>query len=418
MNSDQQVAKRISSLCGKLKSAWSLLIGFEGRLNGLLPEILTLPSDQIDACYEKATKGDVERQRCFVPIACQHLFHPSLHHRIKGWLDDDDLPFRDKVLHAIGRFRLHEFAPALNRFLFFPQLEGAYGDYRPGLASFSRREARGSAALLQSPENLSVLRGGLGWENTGENRMLVTCLRSFPQFDAKPYLQKWFRESRVVDEIDVCQRHVDGSISDIEKLRLELESRVIWDMAEQYGQFERLEVIQFLVQHLEFTERWFSSPKLSQTITCRGRRATVIIATLNRWMPAEYEQTPFIDSLWDTLRANPSLAFRAECPVTCESLPENKTHRKITQLLRTYNRVLHEDGDLGFSLRQADSLDDTIISLQVPGWHHSRIVSLSAADKKSLASGEMPASHLFHLYSSHGALVAFPHQVIFNGDEL
>lgn len=178
------------------------------------------------------------------------------------------------------------------------------------------------------------------------------------------------------------------------------------------------EVIQFLVQHLEFTERWFSSPKLSQTITCRGRRATVIIATLNSWMPVEYQQTPFIDSLWDTLRANPSFAFRAECPVSCESLPENKIHRKITQLLRTYNRVLHEDGDLGFSLRQADSLDDTIISLQVPGWRHSRIMSLSAADKKSLASGEMPASHLFHRYSSHGALVAFPHEVILNGDEL
>ncbi len=279
---DPLVAKKISSLCGKLKSAWSLLVGFDTRLGGLLPEILTLPSDQIEACFEKATKGDVERQRCMVPIACEHLFHPSLHHRIPGWLEDDSLQFRDKVLHAIGRFRLHEFAPALNRFLFYPQLEGVYGDYRPALASFTRYEARRSAALLQPAENLAVLRGVLDWENTAENRILVDCLRSFPQFDAKPYLQKWFRESRVVDEIDVCQRYVAGLISGSEKLGFEMEVRVIWDMAEQYGEYERQEVIQFLIQHLDFTERWFSSPKLSQTIVCRGRRATGIIASVQR----------------------------------------------------------------------------------------------------------------------------------------
>jgi hypothetical protein len=39
------------------------------------------------------------------------------------------LQFRDKVLHAIGKFRLHEFAPALNKFLFHPKLEGVYGDF-------------------------------------------------------------------------------------------------------------------------------------------------------------------------------------------------------------------------------------------------------------------------------------------------
>jgi len=418
MKADQQVAKKISSLCGKLKSAWTLLVGFETRLDGLLPEILTLPSDQIDACYEQATKGDVERQRCMVPIACAHLFHPSLHHRIQGWLDDDSLQFRDKVLHAIGRFRLHEFASALNRFLFYPQLEGAYGDYRPALASDCRRQARWSAALLQSAENLAVLRGGFDWENTAENRSLVYCLRSFPQFDAKPYLQKWFREAQVVDEIDVCQRYLAGEISGAEKLGFEMEARVIWDMAEQYGEYERQEVIQFLVQHLDFAESWFSSPTLSQTIFCRGRRATEIIAKLNGWMPVEYEQIPFIASLWDTLKANPSLAFQAECPIDYESLPKNKKHLQIAQLFRAYDRVLHEDGELGYSLRQTEKGDDVIIALQVPGWRHWRMMYLSATDKLLLQSGEVPPSHLFHRYSSRGALVAFPNQVIFNANDL
>lgn len=418
MKVDQQVAKKISSLCGKLKSAWTLLVGFDTRLNGLLPEILTLPSDQIDACFEKAAKGDVDRQRCIVPIACEHLFHPSLRHRIQGWLEDDSLQFRDKVLHAIGRFRLHEFAPALNRFLFHPQLEGVYGDYRPGHASSIRYEARGSAALLRSTENFQVLCEGLGWENTAENRMLVDCLRSFPQFDAKPYLQKWFRESRVVDEIDVCQRYAAGLISGSEKLGFEMEARIIWDMAEKYGAYERQEVIQFLVQHLDFTEHSFSSQKLSQGIICRGRRATEIIAKLNGWMPVEYEHSPFIASLWDTLRANPPLAFQAECPVNYESLPKNKTQLQIAQLFRKYDRVLHEDDELGYSLRQTGKGDDVIIALQVPGWRHWRIMSLSESDKLLLESGEVPASHLFHLYSSRGALVAFHDQVIFNANDL
>jgi hypothetical protein len=415
---DPLVAKKISSLCGKLKSAWSLLVGFDTRLDGLLPEILTLPSDQIDACFEKATKGDVERQRCMVPIACAHLFHPSLHHRIPGWLEDDLLQFRDKVLHAIGKFRLHEFAPALNKFLFHPKLEGVYGDYRPGFASLIRHEARGSAALLQSTENLAVLLRGLDWENTAENRMLVDCLRSFPQFDAKPYLQKWFRESRVVDEIDICQRYVAGLISGSEKLGSEMEVRVIWDMAEQYGEYERQEAMQFLIQHLDFTERWFSSPKLSQTILCRGRRATEIIAKLNGWMPGEYEQSQFISSLWDTLRGNPSLALQAECPVNYESLPKNKTHLQIAQLFRTYDRVLHKDSELGYSLRQTEKGNDTIIALQVPGWRHWRMMRLSQSDKQLFDAGELPAEHIFHRYSSRGALVAYPSQVVFNADYL
>lgn len=413
---DLLVAKMISSLCGKLKSAWSLLVGFDTRLDGLLPEILTLPSDQIDACFEKVTKGDVERQRCMVPIACAHLFHPSLHHRIPGWLEDDSLQFRDKVLHAIGKFRLHEFAQALNKFLFHPKLEGVYGDYRPALASSIRYEARRSAALLQSAESLEVLRGGLDWENTAENRALVDCLRSFPQFDAKPYLQNWFRESLVVDEVDICQRYVAGLISASEKLGLEMEARVIWDMAEQYGEYERQEVIHFLVQHLDFTERWFSSPKLSQTIVCRGRRATEIIAKLNSWMPAEYEQSPFIASLWDTLRANPSLAFQAECPVNYASLPKDKTHRQVAELLHAYSQVLHEDAGLGYSLRQKECRDDTIIALQVPGWRHWRMMRLSLSDKQLLDSGELPAEHIFHRYSSRGALVAYPSQVVFNAN--
>jgi hypothetical protein len=262
------------------------------------------------------------------------------------------------VLHAIGRFRLHEFASAY--------------------------EARRSAALLRSAENLEVLREGLGWEDTGENRMLVDCLRSFPQFDAKPYLQKWFRESRAVDEIDFCQRYVAGLISGSEKLGFEMEARVIWDMAEKFGTYERQEVIQFLVQHLDFTERSFSSQRLSQGIICQGRRATEIIAKLNGWMPDEYEQSPFIASLWNTLRANPSLAFQAECPVNHESLPKNKKHRQIAQLFRTYDRVLHEDLELGYSQRQKEKGDNAIIALQVPGWRHWRMMCLRKYDSEKI----------------------------------
>ena len=415
---EPQIAKKISSLCGKLKSAWTLLVGFDSRLSGLLPEILTLPPNQIDACYDKATKGDVGRQQCMVPIACEHLYHPSLHHRIQGWLEDDSLQFRDKVLHAIGRFRLHEFAPALNKFLFHPKLEGVYGDYRPALAISIRYEARRSAALLRSTENFQVLREGLGWENTAENRLLVDNLRSFPQLDAKPYYQKWFRESRVVDEIDVGQRYVAGLISEFEHFQLTMDADVIWDLAEKYGQHERQEVIQFLIQHLDFAERWFSSQKMSRTIVCRGRRATEIIAKLNGWMPVEYEHSPFIASLWDTLRANPSLAFQAECPVNYESLPKNKTQLQIAQLLRMYDRVLHEDSELGYSLRQTEKGDDTIITLQVPGWRHWRMMRLSQSDKQLLEAGELPAEHIFHRYSSRGALVAYPSQVVFNANSI
>ena len=68
-------------------------------------------------------------------------------------------------------------------------------------------------------------------------------------------------------------------------------------MAEKYGAYERQELIQFLIQHLDFTEHSFSSQRLSQGIICRGRRATGIIAKLNGWMPVEYEQSPFISSL-------------------------------------------------------------------------------------------------------------------------
>jgi hypothetical protein len=415
---DPLVAKKISSLCGQLKSARSLLVGFDSRLDGLLPEILTLPPEQIDACYDKATKGDVGRQQCMVPIACEHLYHPSLHHRIQGWLDDDSLQFRDKVLHAIGRFRLHEFAPALNRFLFHPQLEGVYGDYRPALASFIRDAARRSASILKSPDSLCELQRGLEIENTAENRYVLRHLLSFPQFNAKPYLQKWFREARVIDEIDVCQRYVAGLISGAEKLGFEMEARVIWDLAEQYGAYERQEVIQFLVQHLDFTECSFSTQRLSQGIICRGERATQIIAKLNGWMPVEHEQGPFISSLWQVLREDPSLAFQSESPVRHESLPKNKTHQQVAELFNAYSQVLHEDAELGYSIRQKGGGNDTIIALRVSWSGQWRMMRLSLSDKQQLDSGELPAEHIFHRYSSRGALVAYPSQVVFNASYL
>ncbi|QIF03153.1 hypothetical protein [Roseimicrobium sp. ORNL1] len=415
MKADPQAAKKISSLCGKLKSAWALYVGFETRLDGLLPEILTLPSDQIDACYEKIAKGDAARERCMVPIACEHLFHPSLHHRIKGWLEDESLQFRDKVLAAIGRFRLHEFAHHLNGFFFYQRPES---EYLAALASLSQDAALRSAALLKLPKNLIALQEGLGWENTAENRNVAHYLRTFPQFDAKPYLQKWFREAQVVDEVGICERYAAGLISAEEHFRLTHDAYVIWRLAEWYGEYERQEVIHFLVEHLHFTESWFTSQKISQTIVCRGRRATEIVARLNGWMPIEYEQYAFVTSLWETLRANPSLAFQAECPVRYESLPKNKTHRLIVEQFRIYGRLLHEDTELGYSLRQTETGDDTILALQVPGWGHWRMMRLSSSDKLLVESGEVPVAHLFHRYSSRGALVAYQNQVILNANDL
>ena len=246
--------------------------------------------------------------------------------------------------------------------------------------------------------------------------MLVDNLRSFPQFDAKPYFQKWFRESQVIDEISVCERYAAGLITGVEDLQASIEARVIWDLAEKYGQHERREVLEFLIPHLEFAERWFSSQKRSKTIICRGERATQIIAKLNGWMPVEYEQGPFIASLWQALRADPSLAFQAECPVGLESLPKNKTHRQVTELFQTYGRVFHEDTELGYSIREKDGDNDTIIALQVPGWGYWRMMRLSLSDRQLLDSGELPTEHIFHRYSSRGALVAYSSQVVFNAN--
>ena len=266
--------------------------------------------------------------------------------------------------------------------------------------------------------NLTALQNGLSQENTAENRNLVYHLRSFPQFDAKPYLQKWFREAQVIDEIGVCERYVTGLISSVEWLCLTHDARVIWDLAEQYGEYERHEVIQFLIQHLDFTERSFSSQKLSTSIVCRGEKATNIIAKLNGWLHSEYENRPFIAALWPRLRANPSLAFQSECPVRYESLPKDKTHGKISAFFRTYGQVLHEDRELGYSIRRTEKGDETVLALQVPGWGHWRIMRLTLSDKLQLDFGDVHASHLFHLFSSRGALVAYHDQVVFNANDL
>ena len=177
-------------------------------------------------------------------------------------------------------------------------------------------------------------------------------------------------------------------------------------------------MLEFLIQHLDFVERSFSTQRLSQGILCRGEKATQIIAKLNGWMPVEHEQAPFIASLWQVLRADPSLAFQAECPVRHESLPKNKTHRQMAELLQTYGRVLYEDAELGYSLRQNEMGDDTNIALRVPGRGHWRMMRLSLSDKQLLDSGELPAEYIFHRYSSRGALVAYPSQVVFNADYL
>lgn len=411
---DPVIAKRISSLCGKLKSAWAIGNGFGTRLDGLLPEILILPPEQIDACFEQATKGDSIRQHCVVPIACVHLYHPSLHHRIRGWLGDDTLPFRDKVLEAIGRFRLHEFAPYLNRFFFHREK-----DPRVAAHGFScLRAARRSAAILKSPYNLLALQSGLEREDTDENRSILHHLLSFPGFDAELYLRKWFREARVVDETEACERYIAGEISGSEHFGLTDGARVIWELAEWYGQHQRTEVIQFLVKHLDFTQTSFSSPTLSQTIVCRGERATTIIAKLNGWLLPEYQQTSFIKALWDTLRADPSLAFKHECPISYELLPKAKAHEDVEKLLRVYDTIIQDAPELGYSLRHGKNGEEAVLVLQVPERRDWRIIRLPLEEKQLLDSGAIPVEHLFHRYSSRGALVAYPDRVILNTDYL
>ncbi|MCW1915603.1 hypothetical protein OJ996_18605 [Luteolibacter sp. GHJ8] len=424
MTADRDTLKKLSALCGKLKSAWSLQVGFGTRLNGLLPEIIALPSGQIDACFERAAKGDPLRRACLVPIACEHLYHPSLHHRIVAWLEDDALPFRENVLEAIGRFRLREFAPHITRF-FNPEQQSS--ERKSAEASMNRSRAIHSASLLKAPENLEPLRSLIQTPAANWDELVIRCLMNFPAFDAKPTLQTWFRNAEVIDEIDICERRVAGSISDLEEMLLSSRASQIWQLAEWYGVHERQEVIEFLVQHLDFDQISFSSPGFSRTIVCRGRTATHIIAKLNGWQPVDYDQTKeggerskiFYDSLWRALREDPRLAFQAECPVKYSYPAKHKIHRQIDSLLDLHGRVLEEDSELGYWLRKANEGEDLILAMHVTRWsRHWRMVRLSDSDRHDLASGATSARHLFFRYSSRGALVAFRDQILVNAQEL
>jgi hypothetical protein len=420
MKPDRQLTSTISSLCGKLKSAWSLQMGqFGTRLEGLLPEIVALPSSQIDACLDKAAKNDPIRRNCLVPIAAEHLFHPSLHHRTAGWLEDDSLPFRSKVVDAIHRFRLREFAPLLNRFFAPPSPWSWDGE----LANHAALQA---AANFGTDQNYAALLALANEENTGRNRALVKILGKFPQFDAEPYWRKWFREGEVVDEIGICGRYAVGEISDAECSSLTMHAHVIWDVAEQYGRYAKEEVFNFLIRHLDFDQRSFSSQTFSKTVVCRGQRSTHIIASLNGWLPERHEMTKesaargntFLNELWQTLRADPSAAFRSECPVRFVFPSKHKIHKQIDQLLQKHEAVLEEDSTLGYSLRRATESEDTILALHEPISGHWRIIRLSDEDRSVYHAGKVSARELFFRYSSRGALVAFHSQVLLNANDL
>lgn len=291
----------------------------------------------------------------------------------------------------------------------------------------NRHAAIHAAGLLKSPENLPALSRILETPEGKCNVPVMHSLLDFPGFDAKPWLQKWFRSAEVVDEIGICERYVSGSISMLEEGLLSQHARLIWQLAEWYGKYERKEVIGFLIQHLDFDQTWFSSQKMSKTIVCRGRVATEIIAKLNGWWPTDLDMTKeagermnlFTSSLWTALRADPSLAFQTECPARYIYPPKHKIHKQIDRLLDSHAKVLEEDPDLDYSLRQANNGDNIILAIKVPGWgSHWRIVRLTESDRQRLETRETSARHLFFRYSSRGALVAFHDQILVNAEEL
>ena len=424
MKADRDTLKKLSALCGKLKSAWALQIGFHSRLDGLLPEIVALPSAQIDACLERAAKGDPLRSACLVPIACEHLFHPSLHHRIEAWLQDDSLPFRDSVLKAIGKFRLHQFASTLTPFFSPVQLES--GGNTPE-AHMNHSRAIKAACQLKSPEHLTALVGLLGSPDDDWNLWSIYQFLDFPGFDPKPWLQSRFRRSEVIDEIADCERYVAGEISHHEQHERCSQARQIWFLAELYGAYEKREVIEFLVKHLDFDQRSFSSQKFSTSIVCRGRVATEVISRLNDWRPRDYDRTKdglqrslsFTESLWDALRTDPSLAFQADCPVPFVYPSKHKTHKEINRLMKLYGKVVEEDTDLKYWLRQETEGEDLLLAFHFSlSGGHWRLVRLSDADRLQLENGETSIRHLYFRYSSRGALVAFHDQILVNASDL
>lgn len=414
MSTSKAVAKDIRSISGKLKSAWALQVGFETRLDGLLPAIAALPSGEIDQHLDSIAKGDPVREMATMPVASEHLHHPSLHHRIPRWLGSEDLPYRDRLIRSIGRFRIHDYAELINPFLH------RHAADRGGMIWHA---ALGAVRELKDQTNYSELSKLIGTENTWENRLVAWALRGFPEFDGEAIYRKWFRESEVVDQVALCEAWLRGEISPVERMQRDNEARVIWDCAEQYAEFAKDEVFEFLVQHLDFDQRWFSSERLSQTIVCRGRVATEIIARVNGWWVDDHEATSesaqrqkaFIAGLWDALSANPDLARSDSCPVDYKYPSKHKVHKSVEAYLSVYDQVLEADFDHGFSLRESHSEPGLLLVIEKPYW---RLVKPTPSEANAVRSGETTAHDLFFRYSSRGALVAFADQVLLNANDL
>lgn len=414
MSTSKAVAKDIRSICGKLKSAWALQVGFETRLDGLLPAIAALPSGEIDQHLDAIAKLDPVREMATMLVASEHLHHPSLHHRIPRWLASEDLPYRDRLIRSIGRSRIHDYAEFLNPFLH------RHAADRGGMIWHA---ALGAVRELKDQTNYSELSKLIGTENTGENRLVAWALRGFPGFDGEAIYRKWFRESEVVDQVALCEAWLRGEISPVERMQRDNEARVIWDCAEQYAKFAKDEVFRFLVEHLDFDQRWFSSERLSQTIVCRGRVATEIIARVNGWWVDDHEatkesaerQNAFIAGLWDALRANPDLAWADSCPVDYKYPSKHKVHKSVEAYLSIYDQVLRADPDHGFSLRESHSEPGLLLVIEKPYW---RLVKPTASEAEAVRSGETKAHDLFFRYSSRGALVAFAGQILLNANDL
>lgn len=414
MSTSKAVAKDIKSICGKLKSAWALQVGFETCLDGLLPAITELPSGDIDQHLDAIAKGDPVREMATMLIASEHLHHSSLHHRIPRWLNSEDLPYRDRLVRSIGRFRIRDCAEFLNPFLRRQAADKGGMIWHAALAAV--RE-------LKDQTNYSELSKLIGTENTRENRLVAWALSGFPGFDGEAIYRKWFRESEVVDQVALCEAWLRGEISPVERMQRDNEARVIWDCAEHYAEFAKDEVFRFLVQHLDFDQRWFSSERLSQTIVCRGRAATEIIARVNGWWVDDHEatkesgqrQNTFITGLWDALRANPSFAWSNSCPVEYRYPSKHKVHKSVEAYLSVYDQVLKADLDHGFSLRGSHSEPGILLVIEKPYW---RFVKPTPSEADAVHNGVITAHDLFFRYSSRGALVAFADQVALNANDL
>jgi hypothetical protein len=201
------------------------------------------------------------------------------------------------------------------------------------------------------------------------------------------------------------------------------EAQFIWEFAEHYAEFARHEVFDFLVQHLNFDQTCFTSERLSQTIVCRGRVATCIIARVNGWWIDDHEATKesaerhnaFVAGLWQALRSNPNCAYADSCPVDYMYPSKHKIHHLVEGYLSTYDQVLEADPNYGFSLRESQTKPGLLLAIQKPYW---RFVMPARDETDAFHSGEVTAHDLFFRYSSKGALVAFADQVVLNANDL